>query len=107
MTKMANDDLANIETFYWKGQKRYRCPLDWESGAKCAFNTPDHSALIEHMAKGGHTREAHKNVIETSAPSFTPPVSAETHEFVGLKFAEDIGESMEDFPAHFAPHAKE
>jgi len=105
---MENEDPANIETFYWKGQKRYRCPLNWESGAKCSFNTPDRTALIEHMAKGGHTREAHKNVVETSASEFSPVLSAETHEFTGLKFAEEsVVGSTEEFPAHFAPHAKE
>lgn len=46
---------VNIETFYWKGQLRYKCPLKWESGAQCEYDTYDQNVLRAHMASP-HTR---------------------------------------------------
>lgn len=42
---------GDIEVFYWCGQKRYRCPLSWESGAKCSYDTYDLEALKGHLSQ--------------------------------------------------------
>lgn len=45
-----------IEVTYWKGQARYHCPLKWESGAACTWDTYDPQLLSAHMAQP-HTRD--------------------------------------------------
>jgi len=40
---------------FWKGQKRYHCPLFWESGAPCMFDHYSLDELFEHM-KEPHNR---------------------------------------------------
>ena len=52
-----------IETFLWKGQLRYRCPLKWESGDPCAYDTYDQQLLREHM------RNPHSRTGKTSRES--------------------------------------
>jgi len=44
------------EVFWVQGQKRYRCPELWESGAKCMFDTYDLEYMRRHVA-GPHTRD--------------------------------------------------
>ncbi len=44
------------EIFFVQGQKRYRCPELWESGARCMFDTYDLEYLKRHVA-GPHTRD--------------------------------------------------
>jgi len=38
-----------VKVFFWKRQKRYRCPLVWEGGAACEFDTYDVEMLGQHM----------------------------------------------------------
>jgi hypothetical protein len=45
---------AEIQTVVWKGQKRYLCPLLWESGAACEYDSYELSQLRDHM-KAPHT----------------------------------------------------
>ena len=90
------EQRIDIETFIWKGQTRYRCPLYWESGAKCMFDTHEVELLKAHMTKQGHSREV------ASAPRSAPtlPVSTESHttvtptvdeEFKDVEFAPESG----------------
>lgn len=83
-----NTPMPEIETFTWRGQTRYKCPLNWESGAKCQYNTAAREELVQHMAKGGHTREAHKNVVENTAPSAHITTEPVKPEFEKLQFAD-------------------
>lgn len=41
----------DIETFYWKGQLRYKCNRVWESGAPCEYDTHDLETLQIHVSK--------------------------------------------------------
>ncbi len=81
-------DTPEIETFIWKGQTRYRCPLNWESGAPCSFDTHEMLALVDHM-RGPHTREAHLQPKPVSTrPPFTPAPTAGTGpDFVDVQYA--------------------
>lgn len=58
---------GDIEIYYWCGQKRYRCPLKWESGAKCAYDTYDIDALREHISvphtANGKPKESGRTVV--------------------------------------------
>ena len=92
-----------IESFFWKGQKRYRCPLNWESGAKCHFDTNSLDELHKHMAKGNHQRLVVKDPnapIQVSALSHADEPPAELPvdpEFEDLSFNDDM-------PTHESPH---
>lgn len=44
-------DTHSFEMFLWKGQKRYRCSLKWESGAPCLFDTHDLEIMRTHVTK--------------------------------------------------------
>jgi hypothetical protein len=46
---------VEIETFHWKGQLRYKCPLKWSTGAPCQYDTYDVELLKKHMVSD-HTR---------------------------------------------------
>lgn len=101
-----NKAKTEIESFFWKGQKRYRCPLNWESGAKCHFDTNSLDELHKHMAKGNHQRLVVKDPnapIQVSALSHAdePPVLPVDPQF------EDLSYSDSDAPPHSAPHIDE
>jgi len=66
---MAEYEMPGIETYFWKGQKRWCCPKKWESGDKCGYSTHDQEQLVAHMS-GPHTRSG-KPALPT-----TPRVSA-------------------------------
>lgn len=42
---------GDIPIFFWCGQKRYRCPLIWESGAACDYDTYDIDAMRDHIGQ--------------------------------------------------------
>jgi hypothetical protein len=45
-----NENLENgLETFIWKGQKRYRCPWQYDAGGTCAYDSYDVRLLMEHV----------------------------------------------------------
>jgi hypothetical protein len=50
-----SDTPVEIKSFYWKGQLRYECPMKWESGAQCEFNTHDLDNMKAHI-RAGHSR---------------------------------------------------
>ena len=97
---------SDIETFLWRGQMRYKCPLHWESGTRCEFNTFSLDELRKHMAQGNHQvlvipdpNSAMPRISNTSQSDAIPPV-AEAHtapgriapEFVDLQFSENKSE---------------
>lgn len=45
-----SDTEDGLEIFFWKGQKFYRCPKKWESGASCKFASYEKRDVIEHMS---------------------------------------------------------
>ncbi len=59
-----------LEVIFWKGQKRYRCPRKWESGAECEYDTHDLTMMAEHM-RGPHTRDGKP---AQSLPKFISPI---------------------------------
>lgn len=58
-----------IATFHWRGQLRYRCPLKWESGAECEYDSHSMQDLHSHM-RTPHNYSG--KVIKTAAPSSHP-----------------------------------
>jgi hypothetical protein len=44
------DPKTGLRVFHFRGQLRYRCPLKWESGDDCVYDTHDLEALKEHMS---------------------------------------------------------
>lgn len=49
------DPKTGWETFVFMGQRRYRCPCCWESGARCKYDTYDVEQMHEHIRQP-HTR---------------------------------------------------
>ena len=35
--------------FFWKNQRRFRCPRTWESGTACEYDTYDLEAMRRHI----------------------------------------------------------
>ena len=58
---------GGLEFFMWKGQKRWKCPMTWESGDRCAFDTHDLDAMREHMTQP-HTRDGKPAVTQVTSP---------------------------------------
>lgn len=79
---------VQIETFYWKGQARYKCPLHWESGAKCEYDSHDLAELRAHMSCG-HTRTAGLKV-ESQPKSESVDFSTHDSAFESARFKEEI-----------------
>lgn len=80
---------VQIETFYWKGQLRYRCPLNWESGARCEFDTHDLVEMKKHIGTG-HTRSAGlKTEIYPKDSSEKDFTTTHDPEFENVKFMDD------------------
>lgn len=81
-----------FEIFTVQGQKRYRCPEKWESGARCKFDTYDLEYMRKH-ASSPHTRDGkprqNRQRMETS-----PILDAEgkpiTREYREPKLPEDF-----------------
>lgn len=87
---MEQPQQPQIETFEWKGQVRYRCPLRWEGGnAPCQYDTADLEVLKQHMRMPHtHSGEPVKVSVETvEKPVETTPVKDE--EISGLNFAKE------------------
>lgn len=75
---------TNVEVFHWRGQTRYRCPLFWESGAKCMYDTHSVTELRAHMTKGNHKRAVEVPQTEKIPETIiSEPVATE---FENLKF---------------------
>jgi hypothetical protein len=91
---MAESNERQIETFIWKGQTRYKCPENWESGAKCEYNCASMDQLVAHM-KSPHLRAA--PVTTPPQPYAVPVEAADTEraapEFKGATFATEPGEA--------------
>jgi len=66
------------EIFYWKGQKRYRCPLRWESGARCEYDTYNLEYMREHVA-GPHTYSGKAPAVRRSV---SPVLDSEGRQIV-------------------------
>lgn len=47
--KSPQDTGLPFEVFHWKGQTRYKCPLSWDSGAPCAFDTFELNEMYKHL----------------------------------------------------------
>jgi hypothetical protein len=53
---------VEIQTYYWKGQLRYKCPLKWPgSETPCEYDTYDQDQLKKHMVSD-HKRPDGLNV---------------------------------------------
>lgn len=63
------DPETGLEVFYWCGQMRYRCPIIWESGKRCDYDTYELEQMRHHM-NGSHnaTGEAPKRQIKRVSP---------------------------------------
>lgn len=62
------DGESGLEYFFWKGQKRYRCPIVWEGGNRCEWDHPNLTDVWEHM-RAPHTfdgKPASPQVVERS-----------------------------------------
>lgn len=88
-----------IEQFYWKGQLRFRCPKQWESGAQCEYNTYDLEALHAHIAsphsRSGKPAKQREQVVSPLVDHEGKPIVHERRaepevpeEFRGFKFKE-------------------
>jgi hypothetical protein len=90
---MPDQTQPQIEMFMWKGQKRYRCPLNWESGAKCMYDTYSIEELHQHMLKGGHSRLVQKDPnasMQVSSLSHSETTSLPVdEEFKNIEFQPD------------------
>ena len=42
--------MSDFESFFWRGQERFRCNQKWENGTPCLFDTYDMETMIEHIA---------------------------------------------------------
>lgn len=90
----------NVEMFLWKGQKRYRCPGHWESGAKCQYDTSDPNMLVKHMASP-HLRAVPTEAGTPPAPTAAPvpatvaDTEAQAPEFKLARFADRRAETEE------------
>lgn len=83
----------DFEVFYWKNQKRYRCNLSWESGAKCSYDTHDLALMNEHRnvphTFDGKPKEAPKKmtvkskILDENGDPFQKEIPAE---FQGARF---------------------
>jgi hypothetical protein len=49
-------DPSGFEVFHWKGQKRYKCPREWEDGSRCSYDTYDLQQMAQHL-RDPHNRE--------------------------------------------------
>ena len=45
------DETTGMEFFYWKGQKRFSCPITWEAGERCVFDHYDPRVVAQHAAE--------------------------------------------------------
>ena len=50
------DPVTGLRTFFFRGQKRYRCPTFWESGDICQRDHYDPQWILEH-AREPHTAD--------------------------------------------------
>ena len=64
-------DPLEIETFTYAGQTRYKCPLVWESGKKCAYDTYDVGLLRDHM-RTAHTYSGKPRQSDNPQPIVSP-----------------------------------
>ena len=48
------DPATGLEFYFFKNQKRYRCPTMWEAGVRCHYDHYDPEEVLEH-SKGAHT----------------------------------------------------
>src|ERR1035441_4757717 len=55
LTGYDKDLETGLDVFWWSGQKRYKCPLSWESGERCAYDTYDLSEMRKHISKAPHS----------------------------------------------------
>lgn len=64
-----NENFENgIEVFYWRGQKRYRCPKKWAAGgAPCQFDTYSLDVLNRHMREVHGLPDGQKGMVRRSA----------------------------------------
>lgn len=97
---------VGVETFHWKGQLRYRCPLFWESGAKCSYDTPDLNELKKHMVKSGHAAKVEAPRIETLPITHADPLDSVSEEFKHVSFAEHTAPSVPFKPDKFDSEMK-
>src|ERR1035441_6677021 len=54
-TSFDKDLETGLDVFYFAGQKRYKCPLNWESGERCAYDTYDLSDMRKHIGRAPHS----------------------------------------------------
>lgn len=60
---------GGLEFFLWKGQKRWKCPLKWEGGAACSFDSYDLGAMRDHMTIP-HTQDGKPSERTEVSPLF-------------------------------------
>ena len=68
-TMPGNDNVdaeTGFEVFLWNGQRRYRCPLSWESGEPCAYDSYDLEVMRQHVRES-HNRSG--KAVKRRAPS--------------------------------------
>lgn len=57
------DEATGLRYFWFKGQKRYRCPTLWESGAHCERDHYD-PEYIRHHAREPHTADGNAKPVK-------------------------------------------
>lgn len=85
-------DGESLEVFYWRGQKRYRCPRAWESGARCEYDTYDLTEMRQHL-RSPHTRSG-AFPKETKVQRTSPIVDEHGENFV-------VESDLSEAPFHF------
>ena len=50
------DPETGLEFYFFKNQKRYKCPTLWESGARCQFDHYDPRYVLDH-SMDPHTKD--------------------------------------------------
>lgn len=90
------DEATGLKFFTWRGQKRYKCPQNWEGGAHCSYDTYDLASLRKHLAEphsftgkqAGRTTQRVSQVLGPNGESIIveKPVP---DELTGIHFAEE------------------